>query len=131
MGQLHAATALAMLATGPAWAQANKTAPTPAPQQHLLPDGAPDALVGRWGDNGDCKHYVLLRGDGSFHSYTGGEGRWTVTDDMLAMAGPGGTMRLRVIEMDPDHMTVENANGSIGHSQRCEEPTTPENDGEG
>jgi hypothetical protein len=39
------------------------------------------------------------------------------------MAGPGGTIRLRVIELERDGMTVQNGDGSIGHSQRCDGQT--------
>ena len=84
-------------------------------------DGKPTPLLaGRWGDNGDCKQDVLLREDGTFQSYTGGEGRWSVESDVLTMAGAGGEVRLRVVELERDRMTVENDDGSIGHSQRCD-----------
>lgn len=111
--------ALVLLSASPAFAQAQggKVAPSAS---RLLPDGTPPLLAGRWGDNGDCKQDVLLREDGTFQSYTGGEGRWSVESDVLTMAGAGGEVRLRVVELERDRMTVENDDGSIGHSQRCD-----------
>lgn len=116
--------ALLPIAAAPAFAQAERGTPA----ARFLPDGTPRALVGRWGDNGDCKRVVFFREDGSFLAYTGGEGRWSVASDVIIMAGGGGTIRLRVLELEPGRLTLQNADGSLGRSQRCDGDGPPEAD---
>jgi hypothetical protein len=76
-------------------------------------------LVGRWGDNGDCNKDVVFRRDGSFHSYTGGEGRWSLNGDHLTMTGANGVFELDLRWQDDNHMQVINPDGSVGASNRC------------
>src|SRR3954452_9595889 len=45
----------------------------------------PARAAGRWGDNGDCSKDVICRGDGTFRSYTGGEGGWRLARERLTM----------------------------------------------
>lgn len=89
--------------------------PAPAP---ALPVTA-EALVGRWGDNGDCTHFLILRGDGTFRSWTGGEGRWSFHRGELAMTGAGPGVTLRVARLDRARIRLSGADGSSGISQRC------------
>jgi hypothetical protein len=76
-------------------------------------------LIGRWGDNGDCTKDVVLRADGTFTSYTGGEGRWSLRGDRLVFTGANGEFVMRV-ERDSDNvLVITNPDGSVGRSQRC------------
>ena len=76
-------------------------------------------LIGRWGDNGDCSKDVVLRGDGTFSSYTGGGGTWVLTGDRLVLTGANGEYVLRVERDDDDTLVITNPDGSVGRSQRC------------
>ena len=78
-----------------------------------------DFLIGRWGDNGDCSKDVVLRADGTFSSYTGGSGRWTLDGDRLIMTGANGEFVVRVERDENDRLIVTNPDGSVGRSQRC------------
>jgi hypothetical protein len=80
---------------------------------------APARLLGRWGDNGDCAKDVIFRGDGTFRSYTGGEGRWRLAGDRLTMTGANGAFVLIVRRIARDRLRIVNPDGSIGFSQRC------------
>jgi hypothetical protein len=113
-GLTAAAIALGALAgPGAGIAQSGKPgARAPAPI-------TPSSLLGRWGDNGDCSKDVIFRGDGTFRSYNGGEGRWRLTGNRLVMTGEGGSFTLRVAPIDRDRMRITNADGSTGLSQRC------------
>lgn len=100
-------------------------AATPALGQSGKPGLAPErpvtaaALVGRWGDNGDCTKDVIFRADGTFLSFTGGEGRWVLNGDRLALTGPGGEFVMRVRWGDGGQLIITNPDGSVGTSQRC------------
>ncbi len=114
-GLALASAALAAFLAAPAWAQAGRTgaaAPRPAPITAAR-------LVGRWGDNGDCRKYVVFRGDGTFLSYTGGEGSWRLAGTRLTMAGRTGAVVLNVVSLDRAALVVANANGTTGRSTRC------------
>ncbi|HEY5710559.1 MAG TPA: hypothetical protein VIT38_01590 [Allosphingosinicella sp.] len=76
-------------------------------------------LVGRWGDNGDCAKYIVFRSDGAFLSYTGGEGRWSLTGNRLVMTGSGGSFTRRVERINRTSIRITNPDGSVGMSQRC------------
>jgi hypothetical protein len=77
------------------------------------------ALVGRWGDNGDCARDIVFHPDGTFASYTGGTGRWSLSGDVMTMSGSGGTFQVRVQAVGADRLEIQNPDGSIGTSQRC------------
>ena len=79
----------------------------------------PDYLIGRWGDNGDCSKDIHVFADGTFRSYTGGDGRWWLEGDQLTFEGSGGTFVMRVAYEGPDSMIITNPDGSVGRSQRC------------
>lgn len=96
-----------------------RAAPPPAPPAAAVRAAA---LVGRWGDNGDCAHYIVFRGDGTFLSYTGGEGRWTLSGYRLVMTGTNGSFPVRVERVDRGRIRITNADGSVGVSQRCPAP---------
>jgi hypothetical protein len=77
------------------------------------------ALVGRWGDNGDCTKDVVLSADGTFTSYAGGAGRWSLNGDRLVMSGADGVFELRISSVNESTLIVGNPDGSFGISQRC------------
>ena len=76
-------------------------------------------LVGRWGDNGDCARFVVFRADGAFLSYTGGEGRWSLSGDRLVMTGSKGSFTRRVERINRTSIRITNPDGTVGTSQRC------------
>lgn len=97
-----------------------------APLLILLAAAAPlpvtaEALVGRWGDNGDCAHFLILRGDGTFRSWTGGEGRWSFRRGELVLTGAGPSTTRRVERIDRAHIRLTGG-GASGISQRCPAP---------
>lgn len=100
------------------------------PQANAKPDAATQpasdarlveaaALVGRWGDNGDCARDIVFNADGTFASYTGGTGRWSLDGDVMTMSGSGGTFQVRVQAIGADRLMIQNPDGSVGTSQRC------------
>lgn len=84
-------------------------------------EGVPTAnmLLGRWGDNGDCTKDITFNADGTFLSYSGMSGRWTLQGDSLTLAGQGGTFQLRVAVANNDTLMIGQPDGSFGISQRC------------
>lgn len=110
-------------------AAAPEAAPTPAPMTDTgKPDGGavqsanlitPQFLAGRWGDNGDCTKDIVFNRDGTFHAYTGGDGRWEINGDSIVMSGAGGTFTLQMRFIDQNHLMLRNPDGSVGTSQRC------------
>ncbi len=76
-------------------------------------------LVGRWGDNGDCSKDVTLNADGSFTSYTGGGGEWSLNGSTMRMVGKAETLAVEVDVIDQNTLRITNPNGSVGTSQRC------------
>jgi hypothetical protein len=93
------------------------------PADGATPAGAatvdPQQLVGRWTDDGNCKRDIEFRPDGTFRSFTGGEGRWEVSGDVLTLSGVNGNFELRLQSLDPDTMTTVNPQGQLGRSTRC------------
>jgi hypothetical protein len=122
-----AGIALLMAACG----QPAVTAPQPdtamTTSDQAKPDAAsptPDALtptmlVGRWGDNGDCAKDIVINADGTFSSYTGGSGTWTLAGDAMSMTGANGTFQVRVAIVNQNTLMIGNPDGSYGTSQRC------------
>ena len=128
------AAALALIACTPkAPSQPAEQAGAATISQASAPSGKPDAeapaattpildrefLVGRWGDNGDCTQDLVLNGDGSFQSYSGGEGVWSLEGNRLRMTGKADTLELELDVIDQNTLRVTNPNGSVGSSQRC------------
>ncbi|HEX8641351.1 MAG TPA: hypothetical protein VF704_09380 [Allosphingosinicella sp.] len=79
----------------------------------------PQLLLGRWTDDGDCKRDIDFRPDGTFRSYTGGEGSWTLAGNVLTLSGQGGTFRLQLQALDGNTMETLNEQGARGRSTRC------------
>lgn len=79
----------------------------------------PAMLVGRWGDNGDCAKDIIFAPDGTFRSYTGGSGAWSLNGNVMTMSGSGGVFQVRVDVINGQRLLVTNPDGSIGTSQRC------------
>jgi hypothetical protein len=94
------------------------TATTEAAAQPVSGEAA-QLLVGRWGDNGDCTKDLVLAADGTFRSYTGGGGTWSVEGDILTMTGAAGAFQVRIQSLNDHQLLVQNPDGSIGLSQRC------------
>ena len=78
-----------------------------------------DFLVGRWGDNGDCTKDVVLNADGSFRSYTGGEGQWSLHGSTMRMAGKESAQEVELELINQNTLRITNPDGSVGTSQRC------------
>lgn len=91
------------------------------PRAGARPAAAPTPvqLLGRWGDHGDCGKHVIFRGDGTFRSYTGGEGSWRLVGQRLTMTGANGSFVLIVRLIDRSHLRIVNPDGTVGVSQRC------------
>lgn len=93
------------------------------PSAGATPAGAsgidPELLVGRWTDDGDCKRDIEFRPDGTFRSYTGGEGSWELAGDVLTLTGVNGSFELRLQSLDDDTMMTLNPQGARGRSTRC------------
>lgn len=104
------AVALALSAPAAAFVQSGKPGDPPLTAAFL---------VGRWGDNGDCAKFVIIRSDGTFLSYTGGEGTWRLTGDRLVFSGANGDHPMQVRREGNGTMVITNPDGSIGRSQRC------------
>ncbi len=78
-----------------------------------------EALIGRWGDNGDCSKDIVFAADGTFRSYTGSSGAWTLDGDRMTMSGAGGTFTVGVEVLNGNTLLIRNGDGSMGTSQRC------------
>jgi len=131
---IAAAAALAVQSCGPRGELANASAQAAdapsatqadAPQK---PDAAsapqsasltPATLIGRWGDNGDCSKDIVFNADGTFVSYTGGGGSWSLGGDRVTMTGANGSFEVRVELLNPQTLMIFNPDGSFGTSQRC------------
>jgi hypothetical protein len=100
-----------------------QTAPPSKPGADVAVETTPildrEFLVGRWGDNGDCRQDVTLNADGSFTSYTGGAGQWSLNGGTMSMAGKQSTQQVQIEVIDQDHVRITNPDGSVGTSQRC------------
>jgi hypothetical protein len=96
---------------------AQQAATTAAPQAGEAP--TPEMLVGRWGDNGDCTKDITFNADGTFTSYTGGAGTWSLSGDVMTMTGAGGAFQVNVSILNGNQLLIGNPDGTIGISQRC------------
>lgn len=108
------------------------TAPQPKATTATSSESAPDAsaaaadnaltptqLVGRWGDNGDCAKDVVFNANGTFTSYTGGSGTWSLDGDIVTMTAANGAFQLRVSLLNERTLLIGNPDGTFGTSQRC------------
>lgn len=78
-----------------------------------------EALLGSWGDNGDCTKLITFNADGTFLSYSGMSGNWTLEGDALTLSGSGGDFLLRVASGGENTLMIGQPDGSFGISQRC------------
>lgn len=78
-----------------------------------------EMLIGRWGDSGDCNKDVVFNADGTFHSYTGGDGQYSVSGDIITMSGDGGVFQLQARVLDANTLELSNPTGAVFTSQRC------------
>lgn len=80
----------------------------------------PNLLLGRWGDFGDCtKNVITFAGDGTFLAGNGGVGHWELSGNQLTFSGDQGEIRVTLEAIDANRLTVVQADGSRGQSQRC------------
>ena len=81
---------------------------------------SPEMILGHWSDDGDCSRGVLIRPDGTFMSLDhDAEGEWMLNGDRLTFSGIGGEFELRLLDVEPEGMTLTRDDGSIGYSVRC------------
>lgn len=99
-------------------AQADAGKPSGATQQ-TGDAPTPAQLVGRWGDNGDCTKDIVFSADGTFRSYTGGSGTWSLNGDVMTMSGAAGTFQVQVSILNGNQLLIGNPDGTIGISRRC------------
>lgn len=120
---IKAAAALLLLA-GAAQAQPARPGPPAQPGARTTESEATaikvsrDYLIGSWTDDNDCTKAVALAGDGTFTTYDGRQGQWSLQGDQLTMSGRD-TIVMRVVPVDWNTITLVNADGSLGHSTRC------------
>jgi hypothetical protein len=79
----------------------------------------PEMLVGRWGENGDCTRDLLINADGTFLTYTGSSGTWTLDGNILTRASSGTTSQVWVGTIGTDQLVLGQRNGSADVSRRC------------
>lgn len=79
----------------------------------------PEMLLGAWSDDGNCKQAIEFLADGSFRSYNGEGGSWTLAGDLLTLEGAGGRYQLRIQAIDGGRVVTLNPDGSTGQSTRC------------
>ena len=113
---------VALSACSPRAVATTQTATTTAEVAATTPaEGVPTAafLLGRWGDNGDCTKLITFNDDGTFDSYSGMSGTWTLNGDALTLSGSSGEFGLRVASGGGDTLMIGQPDGSFGVSQRC------------
>ena len=76
-------------------------------------------LVGRWSDDGNCKQDFEFLPDGTFRTFEGVEGGWSLDGETLTLTGPGDALQLTLRTLDADRLVVVNADGTTGQSTRC------------
>jgi hypothetical protein len=117
--RLHLIALSALFAAGPCAAFAGNGGAGPAARDSARAVALDSAfMVGFWTDSGDCGDALELAGDGRFIVADGGTGRWSLQDDRLTMIGST-TVTVRIVPVDRDSITVVNADGALGHSNRC------------
>jgi hypothetical protein len=76
-------------------------------------------FIGRWTDEGDCRHAGEFIYDGRFTTAGGEQGTWAFAGNQLTMRFGQGPRTLRIEVVDPNNMRVINPNGAVGRSTRC------------
>jgi len=76
-------------------------------------------LIGRWTNYGeDCSKATELTADARYLPPSGGEALWNLDGDRLTITGDR-TVRMRIVPVDQNTITVVNEDGSLGRSIRC------------
>lgn len=116
---------LALAACGQSTAPApDVSAAATTPQQEAAvasygSDVTREQLVGRWTDNRNCAQFVEFKEDGTFLSFTGGTGSWTLENSRVSMTGPNGTFVLILRGLSDGTMEATDANGAVFLETRC------------
>ena len=76
-------------------------------------------LIGRWSDDGNCKQDFEFLPDGTFRTFEGVEGGWSLDGETLTLTGSGDPLRVTLRMLDADRLVVVNADGTTGQSVRC------------
>lgn len=115
------ACVVAIAACSPPAATTTETAATTVEAAVAPTTGAPtrEFLIGRWGDNGDCTKDLTINADGSFESYSGMSGQWTLEGDTLTLNGESGSFALTIGVGPNDTLLIGQPEGGFGSSQRC------------
>ena len=93
----------------------------PVPQAASLPQLDRSFMVGRWTDTGSCAAATMFNGDGRFQGSLSGAGTWTIQGNQLQLNYPDRrVLRMRLVVVDHDTLTVTQENGSSARSVRCE-----------
>jgi len=79
----------------------------------------PGLLVGRWSDDGNCKQDFEFLADGTFRTFEGVEGGWSLDGETLTLTGPADPLQVTLRTLDADRLVVVNADGTTGQSTRC------------
>lgn len=100
------------------------TAVAPQVSEGVSPQSAepvrPEMLHGLWSNNGSCSRGMLIRADGTFHSYlTEADGTWDLEGDMLTLTADDQIQALRLLSVETDLVIMATADGSVGSSFRC------------
>ena len=112
---------------GPAAAARDPAAPPPAEAAVGAGNSATAAspsgeiralLIGRWTDDGNCAAATEFRADGTFDSMVG-NGRWTLENEYLTLAGAGPDAEVAIQEIDRTEMATVSPTGRIGRWTRC------------
>jgi hypothetical protein len=78
---------------------------------------APQLLIGRWTDDGDCGNLIEFRANGEFIT-AAASGRWQLVGEQLSFIGDR-TVTARARAVGNDRVLLIHPEGSLGQSVRC------------